>query len=84
MSTLELVQDALATVNDPELRHPITTLGMVESVELNNQEVKLTILLTIAGCPMRDRLTNDIETAVLKVPGVSTVCLLYTSPSPRD
>ena len=77
MSTLELVQDALATVNDPELRHPITTLGMVESVELNNQDVKLTILLTIAGCPMRDRLTNDIETAVLKVPGVSTVDLTF-------
>jgi len=80
VSTTDLipsVQAALATVNAPELRHPITTLGMVDSVHVEGGAVKLTVLLTIAGCPMRDRLTSDIENAVLKVPGVSSIDLTF-------
>ena len=33
--TQEAVQAALATVDDPEIRRPITDLGMVKSVEIS-------------------------------------------------
>lgn len=68
------VQRALATVIDPELRRPITELGMVDSVRVSGSgQVDLTVLLTIAGCPLRDTITADSRTALLAVPGVTAV-----------
>ena len=34
---LEQINAALATVNDPEIRRPITDLGMVESVDVDDR-----------------------------------------------
>lgn len=71
--TLSLISEALATVSDPELHRPLPDLGMVEEVHFADGFAKLKILLTISGCPMRDRLQKDISEAVLKVPQVSSV-----------
>ena len=71
--TLSLISEALATVSDPELHRPLPDLGMVEEVHFADGIAKLKILLTISGCPMRDRLQKDISEAVLKVPHVSSV-----------
>jgi ATP-binding protein involved in chromosome partitioning len=73
MSDTSAIHNALSTVNDPELHRSITELGMVESIAQDGGTVNLRILLTISGCPMRDRLTNDIEKAVREVPGVTAV-----------
>ena len=74
-ATLEqAVHAALATVIDPELRRPITELGMVESVDISAEgRVRLAVLLTIAGCPLRDTITADSEKALSAVPGVTAV-----------
>lgn len=70
----EAVNAALATVIDPELRRPITELGMVEAVDVSDDgRVTLTVLLTIAGCPLRDTITADATKALLAVPGVAAV-----------
>jgi ATP-binding protein involved in chromosome partitioning len=70
----QAVNDALATVMDPELRRPITELGMVESVGISGDgKVSLAVLLTIAGCPLRDTITADSEKALAAVPGVTAV-----------
>jgi ATP-binding protein involved in chromosome partitioning len=67
---------ALATVQDPEIRQPITELGMVESVEVNEGGVAaITVLLTIAGCPLKDTINRDVTAAVSAVPGVTAVQL---------
>ncbi|MDO7867461.1 Mrp/NBP35 family ATP-binding protein [Nocardioides jiangxiensis] len=72
--TLEQVNAALATVNDPEIKRPITEIGMVGSVHITDAgEVTVGILLTVAGCPMKDTLTRDVTAAVSKVAGVSGV-----------
>src|SRR5690349_12393535 len=71
---LQDVNDALATVIDPELRRPITELGMVDAVHVSGDgKVTLTVLLTIAGCPLRDTITSDAESALAAVPGVTGV-----------
>src|SRR4051794_3022618 len=73
---LEQINAALATVNDPEIRRPITDLGMVESVEVDERGgVSVRVLLTVAGCPMKDTITRDVTAAVQKVPGVTGVAL---------
>jgi ATP-binding protein involved in chromosome partitioning len=71
---LEDVQAALATVNDPEIRRPITELGMVRDVEIGpDATVAVTVLLTVSGCPMKDTLTRDVTRAVGRVAGVAGV-----------
>ncbi len=72
--TPEAIQAALATVNDPEIHRPITDLGMVKSVEIaDDGAVTVGIYLTVAGCPLRDKITRDVTAAVNSVAGVSAV-----------
>ncbi|GGJ92012.1 iron-sulfur cluster carrier protein [Pilimelia anulata] len=70
----EAVRAALATVDDPEIRRPITDLGMVEAVAIAaDGRVRIALLLTVAGCPLKDKLRSDITAAVGAVPGVTGV-----------
>ena len=74
--TVEQVQAALATVNDPEIKRPITELGMVDSVEVSETgHVSVQVLLTVAGCPLKDTINRDVTAAVSKVEGVTGVDL---------
>lgn len=72
--SLDAIHTALADVQDPEIHRPITELNMVESVDVaDDGKVTVTILLTIAGCPMKTRLTEDTTKAVNTVEGVTAV-----------
>ncbi|MGW7685257.1 Mrp/NBP35 family ATP-binding protein [Kribbella sp. NPDC054772] len=72
--TADQVTTALGGVMDPEIRKPITDLGMVESVVVREDGVvAVRILLTVAGCPMKDTLRRDITAAVSKLDGVAGV-----------
>lgn len=65
---------ALSTVDDPEIRRPITELGMVRDVVLRPDGVAVIgLLLTVAGCPLKDKLRTDITAAVGVVDGVTGV-----------
>jgi ATP-binding protein involved in chromosome partitioning len=67
---------ALATVNDPEIKRPITELGMVDTVEVDDAGVvHLTVLLTVAGCPLKDTITRDVTAALTPLEGVTGVDL---------
>ncbi|MEO9138408.1 MAG: Mrp/NBP35 family ATP-binding protein [Jatrophihabitans sp.] len=68
------IRAALSTVDDPEIGKPITELGMVESVAVGaDGRVAVRVLLTVAGCPMKDRITRDVTAAVSRVDGVTGV-----------
>jgi ATP-binding protein involved in chromosome partitioning len=68
------IRAALHRVDDPEIRRPITDLGMVDAIDVDGSgRVHVRILLTVAGCPLRDTLNRDVTAAVLGVPGVSAV-----------
>ena len=72
--TAEQVTRALDGVHDPEIRKPITELGMVKRVEVApGGAVRVEVWLTVAGCPLRDTITREVTAAVGKVPGVSSV-----------
>jgi ATP-binding protein involved in chromosome partitioning len=65
---------ALSHVIDPEIRQPVTELGMVESVGVDESGLaSVTILLTVSGCPLKDSLTKDTTAALLTVEGVTSV-----------
>src|SRR6201992_477260 len=74
LPTPEQVTQALAGVIDPEIRRPITELGMVKAVEVGaDGVVRVDVYLTVAGCPLRDTITRDVTAAVSKLAGVSRV-----------
>ncbi|HXL19707.1 MAG TPA: P-loop NTPase [Streptosporangiaceae bacterium] len=72
--TVEQIMQALATVLDPEIRRPITDLGMVKNVEVGTGgAVRVDVFLTVSGCPLRDTITRDVKAAVGKLAAVSSV-----------
>jgi ATP-binding protein involved in chromosome partitioning len=71
----EAVDAALARVHDPEIKRPITELGMVDTIHIDGGVVRLTVLLTVAGCPLKDTIDRDVNAALRAVPGVTDVDL---------
>ena len=65
--TKETVMTALATVQDPEIRRPITEIGMVKNVAVSDLNVEVDIYLTVEGCPLRQEIVNRVTNAVKKV-----------------
>src|SRR5256885_333950 len=66
---------ALGRVIDPELRRPVTELDMVRDVEIDGGDVRVTIALTVAGCPLRDSFQQQVADVLRDVPGVERVAL---------
>ena len=71
----EAIRAALTKVDDPEIRKPITELGMLKSVSVDadSGRVDVGIYLTVAGCPMKSELSERVRTAVSDVAGVGEV-----------
>lgn len=65
--TEEAIREALSNVQDPEIKRPITEIGMVDTVTLDGPSITVRLLLTVAGCPMKETLTRDVKAAVGKV-----------------
>jgi ATP-binding protein involved in chromosome partitioning len=69
-----LIRQALQRVDDPEIRRPITDLGMVDGIDVDTEgRARIRVLLTVSGCPMRDTLHRDVTAAVGAVSGVASV-----------
>ncbi|MFE7631715.1 Mrp/NBP35 family ATP-binding protein [Kocuria sp. NPDC057446] len=65
---------ALDGVLDPELRRPVTELGMIRSAVLDDAgRAAVHVLLTISGCPLRGTIEQDVREAVGTVAGVRSV-----------
>ena len=75
--TVETIETALTEVIDPEIRRPITELGMVRSVEVTGDDgaahVVVGVDLTTAGCPLKDTIVRDVRTVVGALAGVAGV-----------
>ncbi|PJK18453.1 sodium:proton antiporter [Mycobacterium goodii] len=68
------VRAALAKVIDPELRRPITELGMVKSISIEpDHAVHVEIYLTTAACPKKNEIADLVSAAVTDVPGTGAV-----------
>mgnify|MGYP003350831094 CR=1 FL=1 len=76
--TQDQVVDALRPVEDPELRRSIVDLGMVRDVAVSSGgEVSLTVVLTVAGCPLRNEIQSRVDTALRAHADVSSVALTF-------
>jgi ATP-binding protein involved in chromosome partitioning len=76
---------ALARVVDPEIRRPITELGMVGDVSVNEAGLaSVAIKLTIVGCPAADTIERDVREAVASAPGVTSIDLDVSVMTPAE
>ena len=61
MATTEEVRAALRNVLDPEINRPIEDIGMLENIEVDGGTVRVSVLITIEGCPLKDRIEHLAE-----------------------
>ncbi|HEY7668789.1 MAG TPA: Mrp/NBP35 family ATP-binding protein [Actinomycetota bacterium] len=73
MPTEQQVREALRSVMDPEIGRPIEDLGMLRGIALEGDRVVVDVLITIEGCPLKDRITADVTNALAPLPDVAGV-----------
>jgi len=73
MADKEQIMKLLGEVEDPELRRPLTDLDMVKTVDINGDRVRVEILLTIPGCPLKKKITDDITAKLKTLPDIREV-----------
>ncbi|HEX9377545.1 MAG TPA: Mrp/NBP35 family ATP-binding protein [Actinomycetota bacterium] len=76
MATEDQVRQALRQVLDPEIGKPIEDLGMLQGIRVDDGTVTVQILLTVAGCPLKDRIDRDVRGAVAPLEGVRHIEVL--------
>jgi ATP-binding protein involved in chromosome partitioning len=57
----EAVRECLRAVIDPELGDTIVDLGMVRAISVAGDDVVVDIALTIAACPLRSQIEQDVR-----------------------
>jgi ATP-binding protein involved in chromosome partitioning len=84
MATTEEVRAALRNVMDPEIGKPIEDVGMLKDIRIENATVTVTVLLTIEGCPLRERIETDVTAAVAPLQGVEHVQVVLGTMSDEE
>ena len=84
MATEAQVREALKGVRDPEIGRPIDEIGMLRSVEVDGGLVRVHVLITIEGCPLKDRINSDVTAAVQPLEGVDRVEVRLSPMSPEE
>jgi ATP-binding protein involved in chromosome partitioning len=82
--TTEEVRAALRNVMDPEIGRPIEDIGMLKDIQIDAGTVHVHVLITIEGCPLKDRITQDVTGAVQPLEGVERVDVQLSPMSPEQ
>jgi ATP-binding protein involved in chromosome partitioning len=71
---------ALSTVNDPDLKKDLVSLGMIKDIVAASGKVSFTVVLTTPACPLKEKIKQDCIEAVEKVVGKEvSINILMTS-----
>jgi len=60
----EIILGALKTVIDPDFKKDLVTLNMIDALEITEQKVSFTVVLTTPACPLKDKFRKDCIFAV--------------------
>lgn len=76
--TEERIMAALATVNDPELHKDLVSLGFIEDVKINGDNVTFAVMLTTPACPLKDTIRKDCEQALRRdIPEIGNIDITF-------
>tara|TARA_R110001592_G_scaffold108704_5_gene303755 strand:- start:14172 stop:15293 length:1122 start_codon:yes stop_codon:yes gene_type:complete len=66
----EKVLEALSTVEDPDLKKDLVTLGMIQGLEIiSDQKISFKVVLTTPACPLKELIRINCEEAIKKAFG---------------
>lgn len=65
-----MVLEALRQVVDPELGCNIVDLGLIYSVSIDGDNVRVAMTLTSPGCPIQQSIRGGVHNALLNLEGV--------------
>ena len=82
--TPQQITEALGRVIDPELKKPVTELGMVRDVNVDGSHIAVTIALTVPGCPLRQSFDDQVQRELGGLPGVETTSTEFDVMSPDE
>jgi metal-sulfur cluster biosynthetic enzyme len=71
--TEALILDTLRQVVDPEINCNIVDLGLVYSLAVTADKIKVVMTLTTPGCPMHESICWGVQNALLTLDGVTDV-----------
>ena len=84
MPSQDEVRQALRQVLDPEIGRPIEDIGMLKDIVVEDGSVQVHVLITIEGCPLKDRIDRDVKAAVMPLPGVNAVDVVLSPMSEAE
>lgn len=80
--TREQVEEVLRTVFDPEIPVNVYDLGLVYGIEIDVNNVKVTMTLTALACPAAPEILFDAESKIRAIEGVGDVHMNLTFDPP--
>jgi len=78
------VMEALSHVIEPELHKDLVTLNMIRNLQMQDDAVDFTVMLTTPACPLKSQIEDEARAAVMTVPGVKTVNVSFDASVPED
>jgi len=81
---IDLIIEQLKEVYDPEIPVNIYDLGLVYSVDIEDNEVKVLMTLTAPNCPAADMILADVEYMSKKVEGIESCKVEITFEPPWE
>jgi ATP-binding protein involved in chromosome partitioning len=82
--TEEAVLAALSTVIEPELHRDLVSLNMVRDIEIVDNDLSFTIVLTTPACPLKGKMEQDSRAALAAIEGLGAVTINWGSDVPTD
>ncbi len=67
--TEDNVLKALSTVNDPDLKRDLVSLGMIQDLKITDNKIAFKVVLTTPACPLKEIIKNDCIQALEKAFG---------------
>ncbi|MEL7146032.1 MAG: Mrp/NBP35 family ATP-binding protein [Bacteroidota bacterium] len=55
---------ALSTVDDPDLKKDLVTLGMIQNLVIKGNDVSFDVVLTTPACPLKELIKSNIQQAI--------------------
>jgi FeS assembly SUF system protein len=81
---IDQIIENLKQVYDPEIPVNVYDLGMIYSVDIENDEAKIVMTLTAPNCPAADMILSDVEYMTKKVEGIQACTVEITFDPPWD
>lgn len=75
----DIIIEALKNVMDPDLKKDLVSLNMIDNLNVNNNEVSFTIVLTTPACPLKEKMKADCINAIKKVAPEAEININFSS-----